>query len=131
MLPSLVFRKDVQLFNVLGQCRKQFLTTYRVVLKYFDVCWIFSNAFDKVNFAQLFEKLIKRRISAVVLRLILFVYLHQICFIGWNSVESCPFRVKNGVRQGAILATLLFCVYLDSLFNQLRDAGIGCHLAVT
>ena len=91
----------------------------------------FSKAFDKVNFAQLFDKLVERRIPAVVLRLILFIYLHQVCFIRWNSVDSCPFRVKNGVRQGAILSPSLFCVYLDSLFNKLREAGIGCHLAGT
>ena len=47
---------------------------------------------------------------------------------GWNSVESSSFQVKNGVRQGAILSPSLFCVYLDTLLSQLRDAGVGCHL---
>ena len=89
----------------------------------------FSKAFDKVNFAQLFEKLIDRSVPAIVLRLVLYIYLNQSCFIRWNSVESSSFQVKNGVRQGAILSPSLFCVYLDTLLCQLRDAGVGCHLA--
>ena len=46
----------------------------------------------------------------------------------YNSAESNSFRVRNGVRQGAILSPSLFCVYLDTLLSQLRDAGIGCHI---
>ena len=43
-------------------------------------------------------------------------------------MESNSFLVKNGVRQGAILSPSLFCVYLDTLLNNLRDAGVGCHI---
>ena len=57
--------------------------------------------------------------------------MNQACFIRWNSVESDWFRVRNGVRQGAILSPSLFCVYLDTLLSKLRDAGIGCHLGDT
>ena len=78
----------------------------------------FSKAFDKVNFTQLFQKLVERSIPAIVLRLVLFIYLNQVCFIRWNSVESSSFKVRNGVRQGAILSPSLFCVYLDILFGQ-------------
>ena len=88
----------------------------------------FSKAFDKVNFKQLFEKLIERELPPIILRLILGIYLNQSCFIRWNSVESSSFRVKNGVRQGAILSPSLFCVYLDTLLSKLREAGVGCHL---
>ena len=41
----------------------------------------FSKAFDKVNFEQLFLKLIERKMPQVILRLFLFLYLHQTCFI--------------------------------------------------
>ena len=43
-------------------------------------------------------------------------------------MESEAFSVKNGVRQGAILSPSLFCVYLDTLLCQLREAGVGCHM---
>ena len=59
----------------------------------------FSKAFDKVNFDQLFKKLVARAVPAVVLRLVIFIYLNQSCFIRWNSCESNSFSVKNGVRQ--------------------------------
>ena len=88
----------------------------------------FSKAFDKVNYDQLFKKLLSREVPTVVLRLVLFIYLNQSCFIRWNSVDSDRFSVKNGVRQGAILSPSLFCVYLDTLLTQLRDAGLGCHI---
>ena len=88
----------------------------------------FSKAFDKVNFEQLFGKLVARELPAVVLRLIVCIYMNQSCFIRWNSVESSSFKVRNGVRQGAILSPSLFCVYLDTLLSQLRDAGVGCHV---
>ena len=88
----------------------------------------FSKAFDKVNFDVLFMKLRQRDFPAVALRLLVYIYLNQSCFIRWNSVESDTFIVKNGVRQGAILSPSLFCVYLDTLLCQLRDAGVGCHI---
>ena len=34
----------------------------------------------------------------------------------------------NGVRQGAILSPILFCVYFDVLLNNLDSSGIGCHI---
>ena len=46
-------------------------------------------------------------------------------------MESSSFKVKNGVRQGAILSPSLFCVYLDTLLSHLRDAGVGCHIGGT
>ena len=64
----------------------------------------------------------------VFLRLILYIYINQSCFIRWNSAESSSFLVKNGVRQGAILSPSLFCVYLDTLLAKLRESGVGCHL---
>ena len=91
----------------------------------------FSKAFDKVNFQQLFSALLERELPAVILRLVFGIYLNQTCFIRWSSVESSSFKVKNGVRQGAILSPSLFCVYLDTLLSKLRDAGVGCHLGGT
>ena len=88
----------------------------------------FSKAFDKVNFCELFDKLRSRKFPPIVLRLLVFMYLNQSCFIRWNSVQSDSFMVKNGVRQGAILSPSLFCVYLDTLLQRLIDAGVGCNI---
>ena len=82
----------------------------------------------KVNSEKLFRNLVERKLPAVILRLIISIYLNQSCFIRWNSVESASFRVKNGVRQGAIISPSLFCVYLDNLLSQLREACVGYHV---
>ena len=58
----------------------------------------------------------------------LIIYQNQSCFVRWNSVERCIFSVKIGVRQGAILSPSLFCVYLNTILEQLRYAGVSCHV---
>ena len=88
----------------------------------------FSKAFDKINFKKLFLKLIERKIPSILLRLLLFIYIKQSCYVKWNSRKSKSFAIQNGVRQGAILSPCLFCVYLDSLMIELRNSGLGCHI---
>ena len=85
----------------------------------------FSKAFDKVNFDALFKKLKDRNFPAVALRLLIYMYRNQSCFIRWNSMGSETFSVKNGVCQGAILSPSLFCVYLDSLLLKLRELELA------
>ena len=34
----------------------------------------------------------------------------------------------NGVKQGAVLSPILFCVYIDDLLLLLAKAGVGCYI---
>ena len=88
----------------------------------------FSKAFDKVNFRKLFEKLLDRKFPFVFLRLLLFLYRNQKCYVKWNNKFSTTFKITNGVRQGAILSPCLFCVYLDTLLEKLSQSGLGCQI---
>ena len=36
--------------------------------------------------------------------------------------------MNNGVKQGAVLSPILFCVYIDSLFSVLRRNRTGCWI---
>ena len=72
---------------------------------------------------KLSRKLMDRSFPAVFLRLILYIYLNQSCYIRWNSVERSSFLVKNGVSQGEILSPFLLYEYLDTLLAKLRDLG--------
>jgi len=36
----------------------------------------------------------------------------------WNSLIGSPFRVYCGVRQGGVLSTLLFAIYVDTNNNN-------------
>ena len=46
----------------------------------------------------------------------------------WNDFHSDSFSVSNGVKQGAIVSPILFCMYLDTLLMELRKAGVGCFI---
>ena len=35
--------------------------------------------------------------------------------------------MSNGVRQGSVLSSILFCIYLDGLLEALSDTSVGCH----
>ena len=76
----------------------------------------------------LFEKLLEKKIPHIILRILLHLYMKQECYIRWNTKQSMTFQVKNGVRQGAILSPCLFCTYLDTLIEELRNSGLGCHV---
>jgi hypothetical protein len=52
------------------------------------------------------------------------MYTNQQIRVLWNGVFSCTFSVKNGMKQGAIISPILFCVYLDVLLTELQAAGV-------
>jgi len=49
------------------------------------------------------------------------VYTNSVARMSWNGAFSQSFKVENGVRQGGIVSPVLFCVYFDSLLQQLRN----------
>ena len=46
----------------------------------------------------------------------------------WDDVYSDNFPVPSGVKQGGVLSPRLFTIYIDVLIDQLKKAGIGCHV---
>jgi hypothetical protein len=56
------------------------------------------------------------------------MYTNQEVCVLWNGNYSQNFSVVNGVKQGAIISPILFCVYLDNLLIELREAGVGCFI---
>jgi hypothetical protein len=46
----------------------------------------------------------------------------------WNGESSHFFPISNGVKQGAIISPILFCVYIDTLLIRLQKNGAGCHI---
>ena len=86
-----------------------------------------TKAFDRIRFDLLFSVLIKKGVSPIDVRLFLFQYLHQKCRVGWRSCSSEYFSVINGVRQGGVASPTFFCMYLDSLLEEIEEANVGCH----
>ena len=87
-----------------------------------------TKAFDRVNYCKLFNELLKRNMSPLVIRLLLKMYTSQSLKVKWRSVISNKFTVCNGVKQGGVLSPLLFSVYIDGLLKRLKDSGVGCYM---
>jgi hypothetical protein len=51
--------------------------------------------------------------------------------VAWGSAITDYFSAVNGVKQGAVLSPVLFCVYLDGLLMTLSKAGVGCFIGCT
>ena len=49
----------------------------------------------------------------------------------WNSAQSTPFSLNNGVKRGGVLSLILFSIYIDSLLQILKNSGLGCHVGST
>jgi len=85
-----------------------------------------SKAFDLVRHDILFKMLISRGIPALVVRLIMDIYKRQLMHCSWLGKTSHYFTATNGVRQGAILSSYCFNIYIDNLLCMLEESGIGC-----
>ena len=87
-----------------------------------------SKAFDTVKHSVLFKKLLHQGLPPIMVRYILITYKHQQANVKWNGEESEFFEVSNGVKQGAILSAVLYCVYTNELFSELRRSKVGCTI---
>ena len=70
-----------------------------------------TKAFDRVKYFKLFMLLNERGLSPVIIRLTC-----HLVRISWNGVYSSSFPVKNGVKQSAMISSVLLCCYIDKLF---------------
>ena len=87
-----------------------------------------SKAFDRLVHAGLYTKLLERGIPLIFLNILMYWYSDLKCRVRWGDSFSEWFDIKAGVRQGGILSPTLYCIYVDSLVQILKDSGIGCHI---
>ena len=85
-----------------------------------------SKAFDKVQHSILFQKLLDQDMPPIIVRFILVSYKSQKANVKWAGQKSSFFSIGNGVKQGAVLSAVLYCVYTNGLFEELRRSNIGC-----
>ena len=85
-----------------------------------------SKAFGRVQHSLLFKKLLDQGMPPIIVRFILVSYKRQSANVRWNSVTSKQFDIGNGVKQGAIISAVLYCVYTNGLFDELRRMRVGC-----
>ncbi len=87
-----------------------------------------SKAFDRVNYCKLFRILLEKNIYHLYYRLLLNMYVSQKLSVRWQSTHSSYFNVSNGVKQGEVISSILFCIYIDSLLVELEKSGVGCFM---
>ena len=87
-----------------------------------------SKAFDTCSFKIIFNKLYERKVPAVVIRTLMYVYQRQTAWVRWGSARSSCFGIVNGTRQGSVLSPCIFAIYMDELLQDLRNLGVGCHI---
>ena len=95
---------------------------------YFVLMLYASKAFDMVRYCKLFNELLDRAMSPVVLRILIYMYMNQTLRVQWCQTLTSSFKVCNGVKQGGVLSPILFAVYVDSLLGRLEQSGVGCHI---
>jgi len=76
-------------------------------------------AFDKVNHAALYIKLMKRRLPAKLLDLLVYWLDNYSSCVNWCGVigPSQFFKLDFSARQGSVLSPFLFAIYLDDIFD--------------
>ncbi len=87
-----------------------------------------SKAFDRVKHSTLFKKLLQRDLPDIYIRLLLVMYRQQVANVKWNGEYSETFNLLNGVKQGAVLSAILFCVYMNDLYILLKKGRSGCWI---
>ena len=89
----------------------------------------YRKAFDFVNHVKMFKNLMGRGVSNIFLRLLMFTYLYQRCYIKWQCARSYSFGETNGTRKGSICSPMGgFNTYLGPMLESLRRSGYGCTI---
>ena len=55
-------------------------------------------------------------------------YLKQLTCVAWGLFKTRYFSFSNGVKQGGVLSSILFTLYIDKLLIRLKHTHIGCHM---
>lgn len=87
-----------------------------------------TKSFDRLHYYKLFKLLVKRQLPATILRALINLYTYSNVRVAWGRIVSDYFSVANGVKQGAVLSPVLFCVYIDDLLLLLAKSGYGCYI---
>ena len=85
-----------------------------------------TKAFDMVQHSLMFKKLINLRFSLIFTRLLIKMCTLQYTNVRWDGKNSHQLHISNGVKQGAVLSAILYCIDTNSLFEKLRENKTGC-----
>ena len=88
-----------------------------------------TKAFVMVRHSVLFGKMMNQKCYAIITRLLMRMYtLQYYANVCWNGKRSRRFKMNNGVKQGAVLSAILYCIYMNDLYKKLREKKTGCWI---
>ena len=96
----------------------------KVFVAFLDV----KKAFDTVWHEGLMFKLALHKFPMYIWHILNNWYSSSTSAVLWNSHISRSFRIRQGVRQGAILSPLLYSSFVDGLLDQLSASGHGVYI---
>jgi hypothetical protein len=88
-----------------------------------------TKAFDLCKFSILFTRILETGVPPIVVRCLMYMYEDQHGWVRWGQANSETFSITNGTRQGAILSPSFWAVYCDLMIKELRQLGVGAHVA--
>ncbi|VDI02365.1 Hypothetical predicted protein [Mytilus galloprovincialis] len=88
-----------------------------------------QKAFDVVHHMILMEKLFYE-LPPDIWRVVQDLYTNMSSKIKWNSHLSKQFSIKQGVRQGGVLSTHLYKLYINELPEELERRGLGLNIGL-
>jgi len=94
---------------------------YNIELR--DVFIDFNQAFDSINISTVIKVLKEMQIPGKIVSLVNMVTQHTKAKIKLNYEYTEQIEVKNGIKQGDPLSTILFCTVMESLMRKLKIRG--------
>jgi len=88
-----------------------------------------SKAFDRANHSILLMKLMKRGIPMYLLNMLDHWLANSWSCVKWDNIYSSFFRLQIGVRQGSVLAPVLFAIYINEILLNTHKHRYGYVLA--
>ncbi len=85
-------------------------------------------AFDVVSHPILMRKLFIDKVPRDTIALIKDLYTGARETVIWKGQLSKQYPIEQGVRQGGILSTHLYKVYIDGLLQLIKQSGYGLHI---
>jgi len=91
-------------------------------------CYARPKTFDRVNYCKLFQLLVKRELPLLIVRVLANLYMNNLVRVSRGGAMTDYFTALNGVKQGAVLSPILYCVYVDNLLLILSKEDVGCFI---